>query len=131
MSFENIADVKIKNILTTWYTTDKFGARGIHLFDNVHLIGIDKHGNRIRDRSQRVFIPLNEINWTSTPAPTALLNANNYDFAIVNIIREVTTKTKQRRPVQPPPTAPYAELEELDSDSYLLPKQSGINTTVV
>ena len=123
MPTDNVYEIKVKNSLVTWHVTDKRGRRGISLYDNLHLIAFDKNGTRLRDRNEPVFIPLERIIWTSNPEPAALKIFNNYDFAIINVIREPAAANK---PVAGTskilPSAP--NIMDEDSEGYLAPTMS-------
>ena len=121
MPTQDVFDIKCKNNVITWHIIEKRGQLGIAMSDSLHLIAIDKNGNRIRNRNESIFIPIDQIIWTSSPAPEALKIINNYDLAIINILREPEleiSKKKQKKFVN------KLELFDEDSEGYMIPTAS-------
>jgi hypothetical protein len=120
MTQDDIFDIKCKNVIVTWHIIQRSRGLAIVLVDNLHLTSINKVGNRIRNQNEPICIPLDKIVWTSSPAPEALKLVNNYDFGIINILREPIIsdekKAKKRKII------PFQGNE--DSDGYMIPGQS-------
>ena len=93
--YTNIFDIKCKNRLLTWHIIEENGQRIITFSDALHLVGMDKNGNRIKNGNEIIKIPMNKIKWTSSPEPESLKLKNNYDFAFIEILREPSMPKKQ------------------------------------
>jgi hypothetical protein len=88
MPTEGIHSIQIKNRLVSWYICEINNNKCLCTTENIHLIGINSNGKRIKDKSENIIIDLNSIIWTSHPQPSCLKIMNNYDFAIVEVIKE-------------------------------------------
>ena len=103
MDIKGVNDIRCKNSVISWYITERNGNTCIVLAEDIHVIGLNKNGNRIRERNEKIEIPLNQISWTSTPIPETLKLKNNFDFAAITVIREVTRPAmpeSSRRPME-------------------------------
>ena len=84
---QDINEIKVKNSIMTWSICDTPTIQ-VNFTDYIHLVGYTKQGRRLRTRNQEVNIPLSKISWTSSPNPVALELINNYDFALITVIKE-------------------------------------------
>ena len=117
LNFENIFDIKCKNRLLTWHVVEEDNQEFLTLSDSLHLAATDRKGNRIKNTNEPIKIPMKKIKWTSYPEPECLQLKNNFDFAIVEILREPTMVKNQPRKRK------FEKLEE-DSEGYVLPNAS-------
>ena len=116
--------MRCKNSIVIWAIDEINGDEGIIFTDRIHIIALNRNGHRIKEKNEKIFIPLNKIIWTSNPTPEALKILKNYDFGIVTIIRQPEAR-QVASPVLPsaPNMSQYEELDE-DRDGYLLPNTS-------
>ena len=117
LSFENVFDIKCKNRLLTWHVVEENGQSFFTLSDSLHLAAMDRKGNRIKNTNEPIKIPMKKIKWTSYPEPECLRLKNNFDFAIIEILREPSLVRNQT------PKRKFEALEE-DSEGYVLPNAS-------
>ena len=127
MPMQDVHDIKCKNLIVTWAITETSIGKTLVVTDDIHLIAYNRDGKRMRNRNQKISIPIDSISWTSNPTPRSLELINNFDFAVINIIKEPEIDSNT---VEKPGKRIKNSRRKVDDDSegYAL---ANISTTVV
>ena len=98
MNTDGVAYIEVRNPLLPWSVQQTAEGSAICIPDEITLNAYNDKHRKIRTKNQTIVMPINRIQWTTTP-PTSLFN-NNFDCAQILVIRESDP------PPYPVPSAP-------------------------